>query len=80
MFTRFCKRTHKDLKAQEEEKQLAQTGFSDLFFAIFSEQHQIWNLNCEDSKQCQIWKIKYLLSTARLPNFFSELKTYGMEG
>lgn len=44
MFTRFCKRIHKDLKAQKEEKQLAQTGSSDLFFAIFSEQHQIWNL------------------------------------
>ena len=44
MFIRFCKRVHKDLIAQEEEKQLTQTGSSDLFFAIFLEQHQIWNL------------------------------------
>ena len=38
------------------------------------------SVNCENPKQYQIWKIKYLLSIARLPNFFGELKNYGMEG
>lgn len=80
MFTRFCKRVHKDLKAQKEEKQLTQTGSSGLFFCNFQNSIKYEICESENRKQYQTWKIKYLLSIARLPNFFSELKNYGMEG